>query len=136
MKTYLVTNIDYDLDDEVIELPNVLEIDVPDFINDYEIYNYLSDKISDITGFCVSDFDSIIKIKNGKKARYNVVIEVELEADSPFDASIRAHNLIKCNSACVDTYVKDIETDDLFQVDLSKSEDLGVKPIQSVYINI
>lgn len=136
MKTYLVTNIDYDLDDEVIELPNVLEIDVPDFINDYEIYNYLSDKISDITGFCVSDFDSIIKIKNGKKARYNVVIEVELEADSPFDASKQAHNLIKFNSACVDTYVKDIETDDLFQVDLSKSEDLGVKPIQSVYINI
>ena len=72
-------------------------------------------------------------------ATYNVVIEVEVEADSPFDASKKVHDRIKYNtgfSGFVDTYVKNIETDDLFQVDLSKTEILGVKPMQSIYINI
>ena len=69
-------------------------------------------------------------------ATYNVVIEVEVEADSPFDASKKVHDRIKYNTGFVDNYVKDIETDDLFQVDLSKTEDLGVKPMQSIYINI
>lgn len=56
MKTYLVTNIDYDLDDEVIELPNVLEIDVPDFIHGCGIYDYILNEISDTTGFLVNSF--------------------------------------------------------------------------------
>lgn len=67
---------------------------------------------------------------------YNVVIEIEVDADSPFDASKQAHDLIKSNNTRVDTYVKDIETDDLFQVDLSKTEDLGVRAMKSIYINI
>ena len=48
-----VYNIEYDTDGEVVELPTELEIEVPDDLKDeVDIEEYLSDEISNVTGFC------------------------------------------------------------------------------------
>lgn len=50
---YTVKNIKYDTDGEDINLPPELDIIVPDKITSiFDIDEYLSDKISDLTGFC------------------------------------------------------------------------------------
>jgi len=52
-----VYNIEYDTDGEAVELPTELEIEVPNDITDEEdIEEYLSDEISNITGFCHKGF--------------------------------------------------------------------------------
>lgn len=61
MKTYLVTNIDYDLDDEVVELPNQFEIEIPDDVSDDEISDYISDQITIYTDFMVVSFSLSFK---------------------------------------------------------------------------
>ena len=49
----IVKEIQYDTDGEVIDLPIQLEIEIPEEIIDQEdIENFVSDEISDITGFC------------------------------------------------------------------------------------
>lgn len=52
MKTFIVHGIKYDTDGKNVELPDRLEIDLPDDIKDNEITDRLSDEISNITGFC------------------------------------------------------------------------------------
>lgn len=53
MKKYLVTNIQYDTDGQKVKLPKTLEITVPEDIQEEdEITEYLSDEISNQTGFC------------------------------------------------------------------------------------
>ena len=47
-----VSNIKYDTDGKRIKLPKTLEINVPDDIEKDEIEDFLSDEISNITGFC------------------------------------------------------------------------------------
>lgn len=54
---YLVTNIDYDTDGENIDLPKELEIDVPNNLDENDISEFISNKISDITGFCHNGFN-------------------------------------------------------------------------------
>lgn len=50
--TYEVTNISYDID-IIEELPTELTIEVPDDLEtDYEKMEFISDEISNITGFC------------------------------------------------------------------------------------
>jgi uncharacterized protein YdeI (YjbR/CyaY-like superfamily) len=52
-----VYNIDYDTDGEAVELPTELEIEVPDDLtNKEDIDEYISDEISNITGFCHRGF--------------------------------------------------------------------------------
>ena len=60
---YLITNIKFDTDGEYIyDLPETLEINVPNNITDEdEIDEYLSDKISDITGWCHKGFCAEVK---------------------------------------------------------------------------
>ena len=60
---YLITNIKFDTDGEYIDdLPETLEINVPNNITDEdEIDEYLSDKISDITGWCHKGFCANVK---------------------------------------------------------------------------
>lgn len=53
---YTITNIDYDTDGEIIELPKKIIVDVPSDILDEDIEDYLSDEISNITGFCHKGF--------------------------------------------------------------------------------
>ena len=53
---YIITDIIYDIDDEndvnTDDLPQTLTIHVPNYIgDDYEIDEYISDEISNITGF-------------------------------------------------------------------------------------
>lgn len=59
MKTYLVTNIDYDFDEEIVDLPTEFKIKVPNNVDD--IYDYISNEISNLTGFCVNCFDTTMK---------------------------------------------------------------------------
>jgi hypothetical protein len=62
MTKYNVTDIKYDTDGEQIDLPKVLEIDVPnEFDGEDEIADYISDEISNITGFCHKGFSFMTK---------------------------------------------------------------------------
>ena len=54
---YTVTNIKYDTDGENIELPKEIEIEVPDGLSDEHELEFLSDEISDVTGFCHFGFN-------------------------------------------------------------------------------
>lgn len=54
----IATNIKFDTDGEVVELPKLLEIEIPNDITDQqEIDDYVSDEISNITGFCHYGFE-------------------------------------------------------------------------------
>ena len=55
---YEVTNIKYDTDGESIELPKVLEIEVSDDLDKDEIIDFISDEISNMTGFCHFGFST------------------------------------------------------------------------------
>ena len=58
MAKYKAINIKYDTDGEEVDLPTVIEVDVPNEITDYfEIEEFISDKISDETGFCHEGFN-------------------------------------------------------------------------------
>jgi hypothetical protein len=49
----IVTEIEYDTDGEIVDLPTQLEIEIPTEIIDQEdIEEFVSDEISNITGFC------------------------------------------------------------------------------------
>ena len=50
MTKFIVTGIKYDTDGEKVDLPDSLEIEVPD--NEEDIEQFLSDEISNRTGFC------------------------------------------------------------------------------------
>lgn len=53
IRTFEVTDIKYDTDGEVLDLPKTLIIDIPiDIVDDEEIDDYISDEISNRTGFC------------------------------------------------------------------------------------
>lgn len=52
-KVITVTDIQYDTDGEEIDLPTSLKITIPEGMNDQEeIEQFLSDEISNKTGFC------------------------------------------------------------------------------------
>ena len=54
-KKYLVTNIEWDTDGEDVDLPNELEIILPDdeeLNSPEEIEEYISNEITNETGFC------------------------------------------------------------------------------------
>ena len=54
----IATNIKFDTDGEVVELPKSLEIEIPNNITDQqEIDDFVSDEISNITGFCHYGFE-------------------------------------------------------------------------------
>lgn len=58
-KKFLITNIEYDTDGVTVELPQELEINVPPHLTAYEdIDDFLSDKITDITGYCHTGFST------------------------------------------------------------------------------
>jgi len=59
---YIVTDIKYDTDGEKIDLPKILEIDISDDIEEDEIEEYISDEISNQTGFCHFGFSYEKKI--------------------------------------------------------------------------
>lgn len=59
---YEVNDIQYDTDGEVVDLPTSLKIDVPDDLDDVDKVDFISDKISEITGFCHTGFTTIPEI--------------------------------------------------------------------------
>ena len=63
MKKFLVTNIEYDTDGIKIKLPKELEIILPENINGYEeIEEYISNEISNRTGYCHFGFSTTPEI--------------------------------------------------------------------------
>lgn len=56
-----VSDIIYDTDGQKVKLPKTLEIEIPDdFTDKDEIENFISDEISNITGFCHKGFTTNI----------------------------------------------------------------------------
>jgi hypothetical protein len=54
---YEVSDIKYDTDGEEVDLPKTLTITVPDdIVDEVEMEEYISDEISNITGFCHKGF--------------------------------------------------------------------------------
>ncbi len=62
---YEVNNIKWDTDDETVDLPTSLSVEVPDDITDgVEVDDYVSDDISNQTGFCHKGFTTFPEIEN------------------------------------------------------------------------
>jgi len=62
---YTVTDIKYDTDGEQIDLPKTLTITVPEEITEgYDIDEYISNEISNITGFCHKGFSITPEIED------------------------------------------------------------------------
>ena len=53
---YEITNIKWDTDGNDVELPESLKIEVPDGYDSLETDDYISDEISNITGYCHKGF--------------------------------------------------------------------------------
>jgi len=57
---YQAINIIYDTDGVNVDLPKIIKINVPnDLEDDYETNEFISDEISNITGFCHKGFNTI-----------------------------------------------------------------------------
>jgi len=56
LNIYEVTDIKYDTDGEEIDLPKLLNIEVPKGFSEEEAKEYISDKISNETSFCHNGF--------------------------------------------------------------------------------
>ena len=55
-KEYIITNIDYDTDGRKVNLPKELKIKVPVEYDGVETEEYISDEISNRTGYCHKGF--------------------------------------------------------------------------------
>jgi len=53
---YLITDIEYDTDGADVNLPKKMEIEVSTGVDDENVEDFLSDKISNETGFCHNGF--------------------------------------------------------------------------------
>ena len=54
----IVSNVQFDTDEEEVDLPVGFEIEIPsDIVEEQEIDDYVSDEISNITGFCHFGFE-------------------------------------------------------------------------------
>ena len=54
----IVSNVQFDTDEEEVDLPIEFEIEIPsDIVEEEEIDDYVSDEISNITGFCHFGFE-------------------------------------------------------------------------------
>jgi len=59
---YKIINIEYDTDGEDVDLPKFLIVEVPSGMDSEETEEYLSDKISEATGFCHKGFNTVPEI--------------------------------------------------------------------------
>ena len=64
MITMKISNIEYDTDGEEVDLPTNLNIEVPEGLNAEETDEYISDEISNITGFCHTGFTTEKDLEN------------------------------------------------------------------------
>lgn len=66
-RKYLLTDIEYDTDGRKVKLPKEIVVDIPDDVEDDEIQEYLSDEISNRTGYLHKGFSSSKLNAKGKK---------------------------------------------------------------------
>ena len=63
-KTYTVTKIEYDTDGRKVKLPKSIKIIVPDTVEGYEeTEQFISDEISNRTGYCHLGFSTVPAIE-------------------------------------------------------------------------
>lgn len=63
-KTYTITNIEWDTDGGKPKLPKELKVTVPNDLESYEeIEEFISDEISNMTGYCHKGFVTTLEIK-------------------------------------------------------------------------
>lgn len=60
---------------------------------------------------------------------YNVIMEIELDSDSPLEAAKTAETWLRDGG--FQYYVQDVDSRELFSVDLSESDDDAVLPIKN-----
>ena len=78
--TYEVSNIKYDTDGERLGLPTSLTIEVPADFEGYEADEYISDRISDITGFAHFGFSTTPEIVYAKGGQTSESAHDEMDA--------------------------------------------------------
>lgn len=49
---YIVNSIEWDIDNDDVDLPEELTVNVPDEISEQNIIEYIGNKITEITDFC------------------------------------------------------------------------------------
>jgi hypothetical protein len=63
MRIYKVTDIKYDTDGEDVDLPETLDIAIPTaFVEPEDVEQFISDEISNITGWCHKGFSTTPEI--------------------------------------------------------------------------
>jgi hypothetical protein len=81
------TKIKYDKDGAKVDLPKSIQIEIPEDLVDYdEIEEYISDKISDETGFCHNGFSTKPSIEDFLK---NEKISISFKVDVTFSRGIQ-----------------------------------------------
>ena len=61
---YTVTNIEYDTDNKRVKLPKSIKVTVPKYITERDdIEVFISDEISNITGYCHKGFSTTPEIQ-------------------------------------------------------------------------
>jgi hypothetical protein len=59
---YIANNIQWDTEGEQVDLPTELTVEVPDNITkSIDVSEYISDEITNMTGFCHFGFTTILK---------------------------------------------------------------------------
>lgn len=72
-KTFVVTDIKYDTDGEKVSLPKEMTIEVPEDLTEYEeIEEFISDEITNRTGFCHMGFKTTPEIELDMKKEKEV----------------------------------------------------------------
>jgi hypothetical protein len=127
----IVTEIKYDTDGEEVDLPTQLEIEIPNEITEYlDIEEFVSDEISNITGFCHYGFE----IKLIDNTTFTVRLEfTDIDAKNPLEAVKKIlcwiNNTDEIGGA--ETFIYDVineETSEEFTVDMSEKEEDAVLP--------
>lgn len=79
---YLITNIEYDTDGENIDLPIELKIEVPNnLIDEEDIEEFISDEISNETGFCHKGFTTSLIMKTPE----DYLVELQAVSDKDWE---------------------------------------------------
>lgn len=59
---FFITDIKYDTDGQDIDLPTEMEMNVPAYLNSEDALDFISNKISDETGYCHFGFKTFPEI--------------------------------------------------------------------------
>ena len=64
-------------------------------------------------------------------AEFRIVWEIELSGNDPLDAAKQAKDCVENDAACQQYYVQNIETKEIFSVDLNEEDIDAVLPVKN-----